>query len=337
MRLGILGAAAIAPSAVINPAEQIDGVEVYAVAARDLKKAEKFARKHNVTKAYGNYEALLADDQIDAVYIPLPNGLHGEWTVKALQAGKHVLCEKPFTANANEAKAVATIARQSGLTVMEAFHWRYHALANRVEEIIRSGEIGAVKHVEMAMCFPLPIFSDIRWQWSLAGGSLMDAGCYCVSITRFLANAGNSDAANSEPRVVSAAAKTRGDGKIDRWCQAELAFDNGVTGLVTAAMWSSALLKMKAKVIGSEGELHILNPVVPQLFNRVTVKTRGGKWSEKVQGEASYTAQLRAFNSACQGAPSNLTNVDYAIKNMEVLDAIYTKAGLPVRLPFAEV
>jgi len=331
MKIGTLGAASIAPSAIIAPARLVEGLEVFAVAARDLHKAEKFARKHGLAISYGSYDALLADEQVDAVYIPLPNGLHGEWTVKALNAGKHVLCEKPFTANAEEAEAVARKAKETTLTAMEAFHWRYHALADRVQQIIQSREIGEVKKVEMTMCFPLPVFSDIRWQWALAGGSLMDAGCYCVSITRFLADAETDSAIE----VTRARAKTIGDNRIDRWISADLVFGNGVHGTVTAAMWSGSLLKMKAVVTGSHGELHVMNPVAPQYFNRLTVKSGGTRRTESVKGEATYTAQLRAFKAACEGKATNLTGVDYAVRNMSVIDAIYRKAGLPVRQPWS--
>jgi len=333
MKIGILGAASIAPSAIIAPARLVEGLEAYAVAARDTRKAEKFAKKHGLAKCHISYDALLADGQIDAVYIPLPNGLHGEWTMKALNAGKHVLCEKPFTANAEEAEAVAQKTRQTALTVMEAFHWRYHALVDRVKQIIQSGEIGEVTQVEMSMCFPLPVFSDIRWQWALAGGSLMDAGCYCVSITRFLADAET----DSTIEVTRARAKTISDNRIDRWISADLSFGNGVRGTVTAAMWSGTLLKMKAKVTGSRGELHILNPVAPQYFNRLTVKSGGTRRTEKVEGETTYTAQLRAFKAACEGKATNLTGVDYAVRNMGVIDAIYRKAELPVRQPWSDL
>ena len=331
MKIGILGAAAIAPSAIIAPARLVEGVEVHAVAARDVHRAEKFARKYGLAKSFGSYGALLADEQIDAVYIPLPNGLHGEWTLRALNAGKHVLCEKPFTANAEEAETVAQKAKQTTLTVMEAFHWRYHALAARVKQITQTREIGDVVQVEMSLCFPLPVFNDIRWQWALAGGSLMDAGCYCVSITRFLADA----EADSGIEVTRARAKTIGDNRIDRWISADLSFGNGVQGTVTAAMWSGTLLKMKAKVTGSHGELHILNPVAPQYLNRLTVKSGGTRRTESVKGEATYTAQLRAFKAACEGKATNLTGVDYAVRNMGLIDAIYRKAELPIRQPWS--
>src|SRR5262245_13322430 len=126
LRLGILGAARIAPIALIQPAREVEEVVVEAVAARDPARAARFAARHAITRVHADYRALLADPEIDAVYNPLPNGLHGEWTIAALDAGKHVLCEKPFTANAEEAEQVAAVARRSGLVTMEAFHYRYH-------------------------------------------------------------------------------------------------------------------------------------------------------------------------------------------------------------------
>src|SRR6476620_4831638 len=159
LRLGILGAARIAPAALIRPARHVGEAQVVAVAARDRDKAAHFAGKHDIATVHGSYEALLADANVDAVYNPLPNGLHGKWTRAALAAGKHVLCEKPFTANAAEAREIAGLAAQSDRVVMEAFHYRYHPMALRIEEIIASGELGKLKRVEAALCFPLPKFS----------------------------------------------------------------------------------------------------------------------------------------------------------------------------------
>src|SRR5947209_5075309 len=178
LRIGCLGAARIAPAALSKPARGDDEVEATAVAARDASRARAFAAKHGVPVVHDSYEALLADPDVDAIYNPLPNGLHGLWTLRALEAGKHVLCEKPFTANAAEAVLVADAAKASGLMVMEAFHWRYHPMAARMLEVIASGDLGDVRRVEAALCFPLPLFNDIRYQLDLAGGALMDAGCY---------------------------------------------------------------------------------------------------------------------------------------------------------------
>src|SRR6187397_845824 len=173
VRIGILGAARIAPAAAIKPARKVAEATIGAVAARDRSRAQAFATKHGIPTVHENYQALIADPNLDAIYNPLPNGLHAEWTIAALEAGKHVLCEKPFTANTKEAEAVAAVAASTGLVVMEAFHYRYHPLAHRMREIVDSGELGTTRHVEAALCFPLPKFSDIRYRYDLAGGATM--------------------------------------------------------------------------------------------------------------------------------------------------------------------
>src|SRR5271169_5272191 len=213
VRIGILGASRFAPMIVIKPAKDNAEVVVAAVAARDGSRARAFAAKHGIARVHESYEALIADPDLDAVYNPLPNNLHGRWTGAALAAGKHVLCEKPFTANAAEAREVADLAAKSDRVVMEAFHYRYHPLALRVEQIVASGELGKLERVEAALCFPLPKFSDIRYNYSLAGGATMDAGCYAVHMARTFGG--------STPEVVSAQAKLR-DPQIDRAMTAEL-------------------------------------------------------------------------------------------------------------------
>src|SRR5205823_1392444 len=148
VRIGTLGAARITPAALIKPAKETPEVDVVAAAARDEARAEKLAARHGIGRVHASYDALLADPEVDAVYNPLPNALHAEWTIKALEAGKHVLCEKPFTSNAAEAELVAKTAEATGLVVMEAFHWRYHPLAARVLDIVGSGELGELRRVE---------------------------------------------------------------------------------------------------------------------------------------------------------------------------------------------
>jgi predicted dehydrogenase len=240
----------------------------------------------------------------------------------ALAAGKHVLCEKPFTANADEARQVGTAAAGSGLVVMEAFHWRYHPLAERMLAIVSSGELGAVRHVEASFCFPLLRRADIRWQLNLAGGSLMDAGCYSVHIVRTLAG--------SEPVVRRAVAREREPG-VDRWIQADLEIPGGATGKVTAAMWSSTVLRLNATVVGSDATMHVLNPLGPHLFNRLTVKGRNGRRHERVRGGPTYDYQLKAFAAAVRDGAPVLTGPEDSVANMTLIDAIYRAAGLNPR------
>ncbi len=148
LRIGLLGAARIAPFALLSPARQVPQVQVAAIAARDSERAGAFAKKHGVPRVLGSYAALIDDPAIDAIYNPLPNALHAEWTLRALAAGKHVLCEKPFTANAAEAERVAEAAAGAGRVCMEAFHYRYHPLAEHIVALVRSGELGAVRRIE---------------------------------------------------------------------------------------------------------------------------------------------------------------------------------------------
>ena len=152
MKIGVLGAANIAPGALIKPAHRTGRAEVVSVAARDSARARSFAKKHKIPRVADSYEDLLADPDLDAVYIPLPNGLHGRWTIASLHAGKHVLCEKPFTANADEARQVAeAAAAHPGLVVMEAFHYEYHPLTRRLVEIVQSGELGIIKEIDKSV------------------------------------------------------------------------------------------------------------------------------------------------------------------------------------------
>jgi predicted dehydrogenase len=143
--------------ALLRPAREVPAVRIASVAARDVARARKFAIKHRIPQVHDSYDELLADSDIDAVYIPLPNGLHCEWTIRALEAGKHVLCEKPIAANAVEALRMQEAAHKSGRVLVEAFHWRYHPLAARVRELLDSGELGAIRHIEVSTCVPFAI------------------------------------------------------------------------------------------------------------------------------------------------------------------------------------
>jgi predicted dehydrogenase len=326
VRFGILGAARIAPAALIKPAAKNVEASVEVVAARDSGRAAAYARKHRIPRVAASYEAVLADPELDAVYIPLPNGLHGRWTLAALAAGKHVLCEKPFTSNATEAAEVAEAARHaataSGLVTVEAFHYRYHPLAARMRQVIDDGELGRVRRVEAWLCAPIPNRADIRYQWDLAGGAMMDMGCYVVNMARLLGG--------EEPTVVSASAKRRGP-DVDRAMSAQLTFPSGHTGAVHCSMWSSSLLHVEARVTGDEGTMRAFNPVAPQAFSWLTVRSARGRRREFPVRRSTYAYQLDAFcDSVLRGAPVR-TTADDAVANMRVIDAVYEAAGMRPR------
>ncbi|QEN13244.1 Gfo/Idh/MocA family protein [Mycolicibacterium sp. ELW1] len=323
VRIGILGAAGVAPQALVNPAKRNVEVDAAAIAARDVSRARSFAAQHNIDRVHDSYEALINDPDLDAVYNPLPNALHGKWTRAALAAGKHVLCEKPFTANAAEAREIAELYDASDRVVMEAFHYRYHPLTVRVEQIIAAGELGTLRRVEAAMCFPLPKFSDIRYDYGLAGGATMDAGSYAVHMLRTFGG--------STPEVVWAEAKLR-DPRVDRAMTAELLFNEGHSGGLRCSMWSRNLLLLSAKVIGDRGELHVLNPILPQIFHRLTIRSEAGRRVERFSRRPSYEYQLDAFAAAVLRGEPVITTPSDAIENMAVIDEIYRAAGLPLRV-----
>ena len=324
LRFGILGAARIAPKALVAPARELAGVEVRAVAARDAARGRVFAARHRIPVVHESYAALLADPELDAVYNPLPNGLHGVWTMRALRAGKHVLCEKPFAANAEEARAVAAVSRETGRVALEAFHWRHHALAERALGIAASGELGELRHVEARLCAPLLDPRDIRYRLGLAGGAGMDMGCYALHFVRTFGGA--------EPRVTAARAKLLSPG-VDRAMEIELVFPSGATGRAICSMMSRRLLDASARVEGTRGRMRILNPWMPQLFHRLRVETERGARSERSPGPGSYTCQLRAFVRAVrEGAPAPV-GLDDAVANMALIDAAYRAAGLEPRVP----
>ena len=203
-----------------------------------------YADKHAIGRVMPTYAALVEDPDVDAIYNPLPNGLHGRWTLAAMAAGKHVLCEKPFTANAKEAAHVAGAGDAAGVMVMEAFHYRHHPLAARMREVVEQGLIGEVRHIEAWMCFPLPFRKDIRYRLDLAGGATMDAGCYALNMIRFMAAA--------EPEVVSARAKLSSPG-VDRAMVADLSFADGRTARMHTSMLSSSVLRIAVRVTGDRG------------------------------------------------------------------------------------
>jgi predicted dehydrogenase len=206
---------------------------------------------------------------------------------------------------------------------MEAFHYRYHPFAARLQEIVQSGELGQVQRVETAMCFPLWRGNDIRWDYGLAGGATMDVGCYTIHCLRLLAG--------EDPEVVSAEAKLKGP-KVDRAMVAELAFPSGATGRIHCSMWSSSVLKLGAKVVGDKGVMKVRNFTMPHLLGKLTVSTDAGTRSEAATKDRTYVRQLDAFcRSVLHGDDTNLTPPSDSVTTMEIIDAVYAAAGLPLR------
>ena len=322
LRIGVLGAARIAPMAVIRPARAVPEVRVVSVAARDPARARAFAQKQGIPRFHETYDALIQDPEIDAVYNPLPNSLHALWSIRALRAGKHVLCEKPLASNAEEARQMAAAAVESGRVLIEAFHYRYHPLAARMKQIVDGGELGTIRYLEAHFCVPLLLPGDIRYRYDLAGGATMDVGCYAVNVLRYLAGA--------EPTVTTAEARLA-SAQVDRFMRAELRFPDGRTGRIVCSLFSWVLFRSRVIVRGDLGELRVDGPFNPQLFHRFKVRVGGSVRSERFPGETTYTHQLRAFAKTVRGQATMATDAEDAVANMRVIDAIYDKAGLKRR------
>ncbi|MFF2848813.1 Gfo/Idh/MocA family protein [Streptomyces sp. NPDC058001] len=325
LRIGVLGAARIAELSIVGPA-RAGSHRLVAVAARDRDRAGAFAATHGVERVADSYAALVADPEIEVVYNPLANGLHGPWNLAALQAGKHVLTEKPSASNATEAAEVHEAAAKAGTVFMEGFHYLFHPVTRRLHELLGSGELGELRHVETMVAMPAPPDSDVRWSLPLAGGALMDLGCYSLHAQRVLA-----PWAGGAPRLIAArGGEKAGAAGVDAWLDADLEFPGGATGSARCHM-AHHTWQMSCRVVGSRGEATAVNFVQPHLDDRVIVRTAAGERTEELGRQSSYIYQLDAFAAHLRrGAPLAL-DADDALITMRLIDDAYRAAGFPVR------
>jgi predicted dehydrogenase len=325
LRLGVLGAARISPTAVVAPART--GIaRLVSVAARDESRARAFAEEHGFEKILDSYEEVVQDSDIEAVYNPLPNGLHAVWNLRAIEAGKHVLTEKPSASNADEAKEVLDAVSSSKVKFMEGFHYRYHPVMERILELIDSGALGEVLHVDIEVGFPLQNPDDPRLDFDLAGGALMDVGCYAVHALRHIGHL-----VGGEP-VIKTAVATERDGKpgIDEEFEATLVFPNGATArFVSSFAFTSR--RFTLRVEGTEALAYSYNFLAGHNDDRIVI-IRGGV-SEVWYGgtKPSYEYQLQAFRNHIKKDTPIHTGPKDALAQAELIDDLYEAAGLPVR------
>ncbi|MEM7510928.1 MAG: Gfo/Idh/MocA family oxidoreductase [Bacteroidota bacterium] len=325
-KLGILGTARIAPKAVITPAAIMNNIHIYGIASRNPANAQQFATDHKIPMVYDAYEKLIGDPEVDIIYIPLPNSLHTHYCLKAVQAGKHVLCEKPISMNAEEARQLQKASKPYAGIIMEGFHYRYHPVFTQVQKWIKEGVIGEVREMESVFTVPPRPEGDIRFQYQMGGGSLMDLGCYCVHILRQLME--------MEPEV-NEATTVSPDGLIDWAMETQLAFGETISARVHCSFEKHAVYRSDLRITGTKGEIEVPNPFSPQKNEGGThlMLTRNGhKETHVVTGETTFFYQLNALVKAIEDDTYVLpTGLDDAIKNMEALDRIYLASGLPVR------
>jgi D-xylose 1-dehydrogenase (NADP+, D-xylono-1,5-lactone-forming) len=302
LRLGILGAARIALGGIIPAAARTGTVEVAAVATRGGEKSRAVREAAPEARLFEDYDSLLQDASVEAVYIPLPNSMHVEWTLRALAAGKHVLCEKPFSLDAGGAERAVEAARQANLTLMEGFMFRLHPQTLRLRELISGGTVGEVRQAIAQFGHRLDDLSDVRGVGSLGGGSLGDVGCYCVSALRLVFGA--------EPGRVSAFARFDEEG-ADRELAGVLEFDAGF-GVVSSSI--SSARRERLEIVGVEGTISLDAPFRADKSGGRMEVTRGGETStESFESADPYRAELEEFAAAIR------ENRDPAVGPSEIL------------------
>jgi len=325
LRIGVLGAARISSQAIVDPARNT-GHRLVAVAARDRGRAEQFAADSDVERVLDSYQAVIDDPEVEAIYNPLPNGLHGPWNLRALAAGKHVLSEKPSASNAAEARMVRDAVADSGVRFMEAFHYRYHPVIARMLEIAGSGELGELQDIDVNMSFPLTDPDDPRWNMELAGGAVMDVGCYAIHSLRTLGALGGG-----EPSVVSASAVEREDiPGMDATVEADVVYPSGLTAHFTTSFVVPEM-DFTMRIAGARGDAFAHNFCVSSIDDRITVTSDGATRVEELGKKTSYTYQLEAFAAHVRNGAPIYSDAEDALVQAEFIDAVYTAAGLPLR------
>lgn len=328
LRIGTLGASRVAALSIVRPA-RATGHRLVAVAARDLGRATQFATRHGVERVHATYEDLLADPEVEVVYNPLANGLHGPWNLRAIAAGKHVLAEKPFASNATEAREVAVAARAAGVVVLEAFHYPFHPLFQRACALLADGAVGQIRHVEAILRMPAPPESDVRWSLELAGGAAMDLGCYSLHAIRQL----GLRFLGGEPTVVSATAVTReGRPGVDESLSVELRYPSGATATGRADMAAPNLWDFHLTVTGTAGVLHVPDYPRPHEDDSLILRRTGeAEVVEHLGSRSSYTYQLEAFAAAVRDRAGLPYDIEDTVPQAELVDAAYRSAGFSPR------
>jgi D-xylose 1-dehydrogenase (NADP+, D-xylono-1,5-lactone-forming) len=308
VRWGLLSTARI-NEAIINGAAQTEAAEIVAVASREQARADEYAREHGIERAHGTYEALLEDDGVDVVYISLPNSLHVEWSIRALEAGKHVLCEKPMDRRPEEVERAFDAAERSERLLMEAFMYRHHPQTKKLKEIVESGAIGELRQLRSLFSFTLADPQDVRMLPELDGGALMDLGCYCISMQRLLAG---------EPELVSGRQRVGGGG-VDVGFVALLEFAGDVFGEFHCAFDLPEGNGIEA--IGSEGSAVVPDPVRTRDPHVVVNGER-----IDVEDVDRYKLQIENFSAAVRGEAEPLLGRADALGQVRSIAALYRSA-----------
>lgn len=320
VRVGILSTANIGRGRVIPALKHCRNLEVAAVASRSLDKAQAFANDLGIAKAYGSYAELLADPAIDAIYNPLPNSLHAEWSIRCAEAGKPCLCEKPLASNAAEAQTIVDAFAKRNLLFAEAFMYRFHPQTQQVKDMVESGAVGEAREMQASFSFVIGDEDDIRLSNPLAGGALMDIGCYCVNVMRLMTG--------EEPDNVTATARVGQRSGVDEYLAGVLSFPSGVLGHFDCSLrlhWSHTY-----EIRGTQGRILVEQAFVVPPDNVTIIRYwHGSAYDEiKIPPANSYTLMGEDFASALLDKRPPKYPPQDAVRNMETLDRLYAAAGV---------
>ncbi|SFL54297.1 Predicted dehydrogenase [Gracilibacillus orientalis] len=320
IKWGIISTANIAQKAVIPGIKESNTGEVLAIASRNLDNAKETAKELEIPVAYGSYEELLADSDIDAVYIPLPNHLHKEWSIKAMEAGKHVLCEKPIALNASETQEMDEASKKAGVVLVEAFMYRYHPRYQMIQELIQSGEIGEIRGIHGAFTFNnASAKENVRYKKEWGGGSLYDVGVYPISAARMILK--------EEPQAATVHAFfSKEHDQVDMMSSGILEFDHGVALTFDCGMWAD--FRNRLEILGTEGRIEVPSAFVVSQNEQdhFYVHTSKGTKEVEVPYVNQYALQADAIGQSIQKGETLPFPAKDAILNMKVLDACLTSA-----------
>ncbi len=318
IRWGILSAARIARRSVGPGIRKARNGELRAVASRSLERAQAFASDLEISTAYGSYEELLADPDIDAVYIPLPTSLHHRWVIAAARAGKHLLVDKPFAVDAAQAVEMVDACREAGVQLIEGFMYRYDPRHARLRELVADGAIGDLRQINTAFCFPITRDpANVRLSTELAGGALGDLGTYCVSVSRLHMG--------GEPGRLAARMTSDPEFGVDFDGNALLEFDDGRTATVAFSFLTSR--RHFLELVGTEGTLRVERHVLaPGESTSIEIETASGTVTELFPPFDTYQAEVENLGDAIRGEAAPLVDGDEAIRQMRVLDAVRESA-----------
>jgi predicted dehydrogenase len=320
IRWGILGTAGIAEGAFLPALAEAGGGTPLMVGSRDRARAERWAGEHGVAEGVEGYTRVLENARVEAVYIPLPNGVHAEWAIATLQAGKAVFCEKPLCATLEETEALLRVARTATGPLWEAFVFPFHAQTDRLRELIAAGTIGELREIRSSFHFRLDDEEDVRMLLELAGGSVQDVGCYSIRLARLLFDA--------EPELERTVADARwAPTGVDEECWGALAFPGDRRLLLSCGFRAED--DTSAVLLGTHGRIHLTNPFHPEPGDTITVVRDGHAETEPSPGveERSFTPAIRHIHRAIRGleAPRHLA-VDEALGNAQAIAAVLSAA-----------